>query len=271
MYVDPRVAHGRATFDLNRSPRLFAEERRAALRDVIVQCLRTLPEPHSRRSLMRLLERQVAPRLARMGLEPYVGRFGAKEGLLMTFATMSPVHGLREFEMQLTVGDLRLDCFASTVIRPHAVARCMQRNGVMSLEQIEHETATAFVLARAIRPLARMQKWKQVGVPTPAGLFVGEMTPAEDVGISTYLHPADNGRPSRWEAFASLFDSMPRWDADQIRRGTDLLQWMISHLVTLQKSGTVAERFPFLLEPYVKGSDPLDEAWDTARRNPATP
>lgn len=266
MYVDPRVAHGRATFDLNRSPRLFPEERRAAIRDAIVESIQTLREPRNRRNLMRLLERQIAPKLSRMGLEPYVGTFGQKEGLLAAFVTMSAEHGLREFQMRLTVPDLRLDCVESTVIRPHAVARCMQRNGVLSLEQIEHETATAFVLARVIRPLARVQQWKQIGIPTSGGLFIGEFTATEDVAMQTYLHPADNGRPSRWEAFAGVFREMPRWSMEQIHQGSELLQWMINHIVMVQNSGTFAQRFPFLLEPHVRTGDPLDDVWDPARR-----
>ena len=77
----------------------------------------------NRRNLMRLLERQIAPKLARLA-EPYVGVLSHAEGLFVNFSTMSAEHGLREFQLQLTVPDLVLRSFASNVIRPHAVARC---------------------------------------------------------------------------------------------------------------------------------------------------
>ncbi|WP_246792165.1 hypothetical protein [Burkholderia perseverans] len=265
MYVDPRVAHGRARFDLSGSPRLVAEARRWEISDVITLALDTFTGERSRRNLMRLLSRQIAPRLARLGLEPYVGPLGGREGLFVNFATMSAEHGLREFELHLTVPDLVLRSFATTAIRPHAVARCMQRNGAMALTEIEHETRIAFVLARVIRGLARAEHWRQLAVPTPRGLFVGALTDHDDVGLATYFRPGDNDRPSRWQAFAALFAAMPEWLPEQVRTGGDLLHWMIDHIVALQASAPFVERFPFLLEPYRSVDDPLDATWAAAR------
>ncbi|KVM51385.1 hypothetical protein WJ58_21250 [Burkholderia ubonensis] len=265
MYVDPRVAHGRARFDLSRSPRLFAEERRWEISDVVTRGIDGFTGARTRRNLMRLLERQIAPKLARLGLEPYVGALGQLEGLFVNFSTMSAEHGLREFQLQLTVPDLVLRSFASNAIRPHAVARCMQRNGVMSLAGIEHETRIAFVYARVIRSLALAEGWRQVGVPTSLGLFVGVLTDARDVSMNTYLRPGDNDRPSRWRGFAGLFSAMPHWRPDQVRHGGELLQWMINHIVALQESAPLAERFPFLREPLRDADDPLDAAWASAR------
>ncbi|NIE88549.1 MULTISPECIES: hypothetical protein [unclassified Burkholderia] len=265
MYVDPRVAHGRARFDLSGSPRLVAEERRWEISDVITRALDTFSGERNRRNLMRLLARQIAPRLARLGLEPYVGPLGAHEGLFVNFATMSAEHGLREFELHLTVPDLTLRSFASTAIRPHAVARCMQRNGATSLAAIQHETRIAFVLARVVRGLARAEQWKQLAVPTPHGLFVGALTEHDDVSLATYFRPGDNDRPSRWQAFSALFADMPDWRHDQVRHGGELLHWMINHIVALQASAPFAERCPFLLEPYRSADDPHDAAWAAAR------
>ncbi|KVO90977.1 hypothetical protein [Burkholderia ubonensis] len=265
MYVDPRVAHGRARFDLSRSPRLFAEERRWEISDVVTRGIDGFTGARTRRNLMRLLERQIAPKLARLGLEPYVGALGQLEGLFVNFSTMSAEHGLREFQLQLTVPDLVLRSFASNAIRPHAVARCMQRNGVMSLAGIEHETRIAFVYARVIRSLALAEGWRQVGVPTSLGLFVGVLTDARDVSMNTYLRPGDNDRPSRWSGFAGLFSAMSHWRPDQVRHGGELLQWMINHIVALQESAPLAERFPFLREPLRDADDPLDAAWARAR------
>lgn len=265
MFVDPRVAHGRAKFDLNRSPRMFAEERRWEISDVVTTSLDNFTGLRNRRNLMRLLERQVAPKLARLGLEPYVGALRDTEGLFVTFSTMSAEHGLREFQLQLTVPELVLRSFASSTIRPHAVARCMQRNGVVSLAEIEPETSAAFVLARVIRPLALAEKWLQIGVPTALGLFVGALNDSNDICLNTYIRPAVSDRSSRWHGFAALFATMPPWNADQIRQGSDLLQWMVNHIVALQKSASFVERCPFLLEPYHHLADPLDATWDAAR------
>ncbi|KVN21073.1 MULTISPECIES: hypothetical protein [unclassified Burkholderia] len=265
MYVDPRVAHGRARFDLSRSPRLVADERRWAISDVVTRCIDDFAGERNRRNLMRLLERRIAPKLARLGLEPYVGALGRLEGLFVNFSTMSAEHGLREFQLQLTVPDLVLRSFASDVIRPHAVARCMQRNGVMTLTEIEHETRIAFVAARVMRALALAERWRQIGVPTPHGLFVGTLTDTRDIAMNTYFRPGDNDRPSRWSGFAELFCAMPHWRPEQVRHGGDLLQWMVDHIVALKESAPFFERFPFLREPLHDAGDRLDAAWRGAR------
>lgn len=265
MFVDPRVAHGRARFDLSRSPRLFAEERRWEISDLVTRCLDNFTGVRNRRNLMRLLERQVAPKLTRLGLDPYVGPLGQAEGLFTNFSTMSAEHGLREFQLQLTVPELVLRSFASSTIKPHAVARCMQRNGVVSLAEIEHETSAAFVLARVLRTLAVLEKWKQVGVPTAQGLFVGVMTDGDDICLNTYIRPTIGDRPSRWDGFAALFNAMPAWSTHQIRQGSDLLQWMVNHIVALRESASLCQRFPFLLQPYRSTDDPQDATWHAAR------
>lgn len=270
MFVDARVAHGRARFDLNRSPRMFSEERRGEVSAIITTCLANFTGTRNRRNLLRLLERQVAPKLARLGIDPYVGVLGQIEGLFVNFSTMSAEHGLREFQLQVTVPELVLRSFACSVIKPHAVARCMQRNGVMSVDEIGHETSVAFVLARVMRPLALAEKWQQVGVPGLNGLFVGVMTDSDDICMNTYLKPASNDRASRWSSFAELFATMPSWSAEQIRQGSDLLQWTVNHIVALRKTASFVERFPFLLEPYHSTDDPLDATWNAARASART-
>jgi hypothetical protein len=264
MYIDPRVAHGRTKFELNRSPRMFAEERRGKITDVILKSLEDFTGTRNRRALMRLLERQIAPRLEHLGLEPYVGTLGTTDGLFVNFTTMSTQHGLREFQLQLTVPDLVLKSFASNTIRPHAVARCMQRNGVISLAEIEDETCIAFVFARALRPLALLEKWKQVAVPTRGGLFVGELHNPGDFHLNTYIRPAQSDRPSRWSRFAALFSPMPDWTTVQIHEGSDLLQWIINHIRALRETAPLAERFPFLIQSYESIDDPLDAIWNAA-------
>ncbi|CAB3749205.1 hypothetical protein [Paraburkholderia humisilvae] len=264
MFVDPRVAHGRAKFELNRSPRLFADERRGKLTDIVMKSLDDFTGAPNRRALMRMLSHQVAPKIARLGLEPYVGTVGSAEGLFVSFATMSAEHGLREFQLQVTVPGLVLTSFSSTAIKPHAVARCMQRNGVLSLDGIEGETSTAFVFARTLRALAKVEHWKQAAVPTTNGLFVGDVIDNGDFHLKTYLRPSANGRASRWSGFCELFSPMPAWSLSQIHDGSDLLHWMIDQIVALRKSGALTERFPFLLKPYESVDDPLDAAWDTA-------
>jgi hypothetical protein len=264
MFVDPRVAHGRAKFELNRSPRMFADERRGKLTDIVMKSLDDFTAAPTRRALMRLLSHQVAPKLERLGLEPYVGTLGSSEGLFVNFATMSAEHGLREFQLQVTVPGLVLTSFSSTAIKPHAVARCMQRNGVMSLDGIERETSAAFVFARTLRALAQLEHWKQAAVPTANGLFVGDVIDNGDFHLKTYLRPAANGRASRWSGFFELFSSMPAWTLSQVHDGSDLLHWMIDQIVTLRKNAALADRFPFLLKPYESVDDPLDAAWNTA-------
>ena len=55
-----------ARFDLSGSPRLVADERRWEISDVVTRGLDDFTGVRNRRNLMRLLERQIAPKLARL-------------------------------------------------------------------------------------------------------------------------------------------------------------------------------------------------------------
>ena len=68
MYVDPRVAHGRARYDLGKNPRMSTEYVDTQIDDAIVSSMRDLGSPPRKRVLTRLIERKIMPTLKRVGI-----------------------------------------------------------------------------------------------------------------------------------------------------------------------------------------------------------
>jgi hypothetical protein len=96
MYVDPRVAHGRASYDLGKNPRMFNEYVELQVEDAIVAPLSMGTCPPRKRDLVRLIERKIVPALNRLGICSMllVGK-SVPDSLLASYVTRSPQHGIR--------------------------------------------------------------------------------------------------------------------------------------------------------------------------------
>lgn len=109
MYVDPRVAHGRARHDLGKDPRMFTENVDRQIVDAIESfSYRYKPQSLPNREVMRLLERKLAPVFRRIGLDPWVGTNDDFRGLSASYVTRSPEHGIRRRQMEMSVDSYKL-------------------------------------------------------------------------------------------------------------------------------------------------------------------
>jgi hypothetical protein len=267
LYVDPRVAHGRARYDLGKDPRMFAEHVERQVDDLICSFTRDIKGIPKKRALMRLIDRRIAPALNRMGINTRVIQNGEHpDGMLSSYATRSPEHGIHHNAHFFLVDNYEQRRFPLIRITPHALARCMQRNGVMKLEDIETQTWLALHMAPALRSLAKIEGWQQMGIPVGDGIFVGSFNDRGRLTLSTYFQPMTNGRRSRWAAYKETLGDVPPMNANEARIGDKPKEWVAARVADLLGERPLSERFPFLKEPYEHCEDPLDIRWVAARQ-----
>jgi hypothetical protein len=267
VYVDSRVAHGRARHDLGKNPRMFHEFLHNQVRSeiqsfVFEHKLHLLP----RREVMRLMKRRLAPKLNRFGLDARMSSGENFSGLQVTFVTRSPDLGIQHRVISLPVDKPQFTDGTIVQITPHALARCMQRNAVMSLEAIERQTWLAVHFADAITRVAGIEGWKQIGVPVDDGLFVGRYDDDEGPVLRTYFQPLANGRRSRWAPYLEAIGPISPMSAADARGGSVPYSWIIGRIKALDVVRPMRERFPFLLEPYEHTDDPLETRWLAAHQ-----
>lgn len=262
MYIDPRVAHGRAKFDLGKDDSLFRINRALAVADVIMEALCAASSCATRRERARMLQKKAVPALRRLGIAA-----STKTGkpLIAVFVSHDPVEGLRQIVAHVDTEITSCDYETMTAITPHAVARCLQRNGIQTLDAIEGDLLRALHVASGIRSLAWDEGWRQIGIPCRKGLFVGTVEGKNRFHLKTYLKPGANGRDSRWSNYQSLFEGMPEFGGDKVRRAVDTIEWMKMRAEESAAAGPVCRRFPFLTQPYEATDDSLDARWDAAR------
>lgn len=150
-------------------------------------------------------------------------------------------------------------------ITPHAIARCLQRNGQTQLSAITEDVLVAGVLASRIVTLCHAYNWRQAPIPTPRGVFLGAYCPDEKrLTMRTYIRPGANDRDSKWSELIAEFPPLPapgtvrQWtDMDEYR--DTLAAWMDFH------GETVTRQFSFVQQPHEDREDPLKSRWDAAR------
>ena len=255
MYIDSRVAHGRSKYDLGKDERLFRINRAHDVANAIKAVINAASSCTRRRDKVRMLERKAVPALRRLGVRAHVTN-AADATMIALYVSHDPVEGIREVVARLD-GDMRR-CINDTLtaIDPHAVARCMQRNGAQTFEEIETDVLQAIHLTSGIRHLVMHERWRQIGIPGRNGLFVGTVMETGQILLKTYLKPGANGRDSRWSRYQSLFEGMPEFTDDAIRRNRDVGNWMVRHAFDLCDEGPVCNRFPFLTRPYEAVDEP---------------
>jgi hypothetical protein len=199
MYVDARVAHSLARQGLHqqRQPlREIAAKALVALKSLYTQ----LPRDKSARSLRRNLPKHL-DRLSRM-LEADVWLQELNSAVCLIF-------------QHTTIGDegvvshnFVIDCTSWTVahkpmvrITPHALARLMQRRGTMEFDDVRIPVAEAVGRAMSLLQEVRDDGWRQYGIPSCGGLFVGQMDAEETLELSTWFVPGLTGQTSRWEGY----------------------------------------------------------------------
>ena len=270
MYVDPRVAHGRARFDLDRNPRLLPAERvaevYALLRLFAANYGHQGPSP---REMRRYLEKHTVRKIRSYGLKPWVGTRAGLECLFVWVLGRSAEEGIVHQLLYYSIKTRFIGSTDKTTIETHAVARCLQRQGTDRVQDVEHFVRAVIAALPLLVAHANANKWKQIGVPTSVGLFVGSITPGGEVELKTFFRPGENGQPSRWFKYMERFAGIPPWSGAE-RDADAAIARFVESVVCVDGAGTLTQKCPFLLELYEKRSDSLGEQWNLARASAAS-
>ncbi|MFP3637814.1 hypothetical protein [Paraburkholderia sp. SIMBA_054] len=267
MYIDPRVAHGKTRFELAEMPILHG---RGRTQDLIASVNRVM-EGSSRlgsREYARRLQRKAIPELRRMGAVPFVGNESNNTigGIIGALYFTQDDRGVQLKRLVWTAGDRCSHDFLLMRFEPHALARCMQRNGVLSLPEIALEVNAAAAFALPLLGAAAAENWTQVGLPTPSGIFVGNLSKGFAV-MQTYFCPGQNGRTSRWSGYREFFKEA----VAAVQADTHCGPAIAAVFEAAKVGGGVAARFPFLMDSHEYTPDPDDTIWDQARASAARP
>jgi hypothetical protein len=199
MYVDVRVAHNLARDGLH--------QQRQPLRDIAAKALvalkglyTQLPRDKSARSLRRNLPKHLN-RLSRT-LEADVWIQEANGALFLLFQrTTIADDGVCSHHFVIDCQNWTVSHKPMVRITPHALARLMQRRGTMDFDDVRVPVAEAVGRAMSLMQQVSDDGWRQYGIPSCGGLFVGQMDADETLELSTWFVPGLTGQASRWEGY----------------------------------------------------------------------
>lgn len=263
MYIDPRVAHGRARHELGENPRLFPAGHERVFEQVVLDAIgpRGMQAPGA--EFMSLLETKALPALRQRGLEPLVYSGIGDRGMVWKFVTRNPETGVQGWTQRFVENPRQHRRAMNLEIRTHALARCMQRNGVLSLDDIEAQTWCAVHLAPHVGMLAIRTGWLQLAIPAgDGGLFVGD---AATGSLRTYIKPGVTELRSRWQTLVDLFEPFPSLTAEQIREGTAVIEWATPTLERIRRFREIQYLLRFMKDEYSEMVDPAAARWAKAR------
>lgn len=260
MYVDPRVAHGRARCDLARNPRMLPAERVAE----VYALLRLFAASYgqqgaSPREMRRYLESRTIPKVRSYGFSPWLGG----ECLYVWALGRSAEEGIVHQRLYYSIKSCHVGCIERNAIETHAVARCMQRLGKERVQDIEPVVRAVIAALPPLIAHAYRNRWKQIAVPTSVGLFAGSVSPSGDVELKTFFCPGENGQPSRWLSYMERFSGIPSWEDGGEDPGATIATF-VERSIADEAGRTLTNMCPFLLSPYERRSDPLTERWSAA-------
>jgi hypothetical protein len=258
MFIDHRVAHSLAKIALD-TRRVTEQECDSELFAIVRNVLRATKMSGNSREARRVVVPRLLKALDREGTwaEPDTEGGGARVNCSRIIKSADI--GLRSVVYTIDVVSTAVTKTVQLEISPHALARCLQRNGTDKTNDIMQELLAAVGMVNVIRRQAFKENWTQVGLPTPLGVFVGEINAGVPV-MRTYLKFGDNGQRSRWKAYQKVFHPMPdEWDLVASR---DYAERMCHWLDTNEP---LSLRCPFLLESPREIEDPIEERWQAAR------
>jgi hypothetical protein len=258
MFIDHRVAHGLAKVALD-TGRVTAQECESELFAIVSNVLRATKRSGNTREARRVVVPRLLKALDREDMWAEPDMEGGATRVNCFRVIKSADLGLWNVVYTIDAVSTEVRKTVLLEISPHAIARCMQRNGTDKINCIQPELLAAVSTMNVVRRQAFKENWIQVGLPTPLGVFVGEINAGVPV-MRTYLKLGESGRRSRWKAYQKVFHPMPReWDlVTSLDHAKRMYDW-------LDTNEPLSLRCPFLLEPPREIKDPIDEQWKAAR------
>ncbi|MFP3637619.1 hypothetical protein [Paraburkholderia sp. SIMBA_054] len=259
MYVDPRVAHARARLVLSERA-VNPSDLDAKVAGIVSASLYRGKGTLSLREFRRRVETSLATALRGQGFgfDVLIDTSPDKRyGFLARITVADAINGLRGVSYSMMWGEPGVQIGEWLTIAPHAVARCLQRNGSLRLSDIRYELMCASAMALPMAYFAQELGWKQVFVRTPAGLFVGDWGGTGMV-LRTYFQPGLNGRSSKWTQISELLPGLPAEPMTQDELdgfARTLVGWLRANRAAIEMHSA------FLREPHQRVEDHLDAAW----------
>lgn len=145
-------------------------------------------------------------------------------------------------------------------VTAHALQRAIQRIGSMDSARIRQQLLRAFTTFPLIRICVEQDGWRQFGLVTEEGIFVGGLDDGA-YRVRTFIAATENGRPSAWRDIHSLlwqcYSDSSRSEANDEPAPAVPFDDLLYGL---------AKRYPFLLKTYEPKNDPLNEVWASRPR-----
>jgi len=262
-YIDPRVADGAARASLDRMvDPIFAYRSLRKAKNVMAPVVASMRSV-TRREFRRHVERRVIPMLMKQRIYARLVETPAALELRTLTVYGNSTEGMRSLE-HVSSNVLPVPWIVEiALIRPHALARCMQRNGVTDKSGIAREVSAAMVLCSHLAPIAATEQWKQVAVPTENGVFLGFVDNDRLLVLSTYIRPGQNDRESRWDDLLREFGPVPINSV--LSMSNESVEFCEALTRRLTAAGPLADRFPALRQPYRPRRDAQEIRWAAAR------
>ncbi|WP_143327058.1 hypothetical protein [Paraburkholderia hospita] len=158
---------------------------------------RSLPPDTALRTLRRKLPHQLEQMSRR--LHTYVCMLERSGRLFVVFQCVTVDDDgvcLNQFRIDYLRG--ALSYMPLILIKPHAIARLMQRAGPTDFSAVRLPVLDALTTAFSLGPKILSAGWRQVGIPASGGVFAGHDNDRGTLELSTWFIPGANGRVSRW-------------------------------------------------------------------------
>lgn len=263
MYIDERVAHGRADLYLRDRPELEPDTLERIIREV---CNDAPPRPvrADKFTLCLHTERYLLAPLKAHGFFGHI-EYSAPDPLLwVSIVGGNQRVGFRWVQLLHAIEANTFWILKPLTISPHAIARCLQRVGTMDVSAIREPISLALGFSIPLMSVSQKENWKQFAVPVREGLFLGDSGPDGWV-IRTYISRKPHEHESGWDKYLNLFPEIPRWNVDDLKNVAVSGRWMSEQLIALRKERPIVDRVSRLAKQYERRDDKQGELWRKAK------
>ncbi|MGF6985217.1 hypothetical protein QFZ99_004694 [Paraburkholderia atlantica] len=264
MFTNERVARSRTRTFLSERPDLDP----ARFKQEIQRVVEGVPPPPNvldREALHRYAIDHILLPLETLGMSGYVYADRDESSLVASIVAGNVDAGFHWLHL---VGQLianRYTFYEPLTMSRHAIERCMQRTGSLTLEDMHEYLCQAFGSAIPLMTVARREHWQQCAVPVRDGLFVGSIGNGGAAWhMDTFIARKAHAQGSRWDRFKNLFPPFPDWSRDERRNIEVVGRWMNAELRRITAHATIVSRVSFLKRPHMPGFDRNAAAWELA-------
>jgi hypothetical protein len=240
----------------------------ARLKAEIKRLVEAIPAPPpglDREGLHQYVDSHLMLPLAELGMNGYIAVEESESTLVSAVVAGNPDVGFTWLHLIMRLVGNRFMFYEPLTISPHAIERCMQRTGSMSLDDMHEYFSQAFGSAIPLMSVGLREGWQQCAAPVRDGVFVGSMGDGDLTWhMDTFISRKAHEPAARWDRFKDLFPAFPDWSHDERRCIEVVGNWMSAQLQTITAHASIVSRVRFLRHPYTPGVDRDAAAWAAA-------